>query len=219
METTRCRLTALGATALLATAVSTASAGRLSLSSQTIRAVWSSIELRNEVSTLKCRLTIEGSFHARTIGKAAGSLVGLITRARAIQESCTNGTVAPINGTERYNGTTPPNTLPWHLTYESFQGTLPNISAVRLLLSRLRFGITISGLCIGQYGTAEDNVTLSGNREAGGTVTELVPVEMSNNLTLFRRDGGFFCPASWRITGRSLVTVLGARTNITVALI
>lgn len=213
-------LSTVAASLLLAAVVSTASAGRLSVSNQNIRATWASIEFNAEgLAVIRCPLTLEGSFHTRTIAKTARALIGAVTRAIVNQAGCSNGIGAPFNGTERYNGTTTPNTLPWHITYESFTGTLPNITAINLLLSRFRFGLRDSaGLCTGQYGTATDNITAAANREAAGGITTLVPVAGRNNATLERRDGGIFCP-NGRLVGTGNVTLLGTAARITVTLI
>ncbi|HEV7773686.1 MAG TPA: hypothetical protein VGO48_10415 [Conexibacter sp.] len=65
--------------AALATAVNAASARNLSTSNQNIRVVWREFSLTGGIEN-RCDLTLEGSFHYRTIIKAV-LLVGLITRA------------------------------------------------------------------------------------------------------------------------------------------
>ena len=147
------------------------------------------------------------------------ALIGTLTRASINQAGCTNGIFAAFNGTERYNGTTSPNTLPWHLTYESFKGVLPSIEAVNILLSRFRFGLRdSSGLCTGQYGTSTDNIASAANLGAGGAITSYIPITGRNTATLSRRDGGIACP-NLRLTGTGSVTVLGAATTVSITLI
>jgi len=211
---------ALAATVLLSAAVGSASARNLSINNQNLRITFSSLELSApEVATIRCKVTVEGSFHTRTITKVAGSLAGAITRSVVKQETCTNGSVASFNGVERYNGTTSPNSLPWHLTYESFTGTLPNITSLQVLFSRFRFGVTVSGICAGQYGTAEDNVTLAAAREAAGGITGATLVAGRNEATLFRRDTGISCPLSGAGGGSGTPMQLGATTRLTITLI
>jgi len=215
-------LTALTASLLLSAAVSTASANNLSTSNQNIRATWASLEFAaSRELVIRCQVTLEGSFHTRTITKTAGALIGAITKATVNQGACTGGTGSAFNGVERYNGTTSPNTLPWHIQYKSFAGTLPNISAINIALSRFRFGIRdSSSLCTGQYGTAEDSVTASAARElATGAITELTPVEGENSVHLSRRDGGLLCPSPSTMKGVGQVMLLGATTRITITLI
>jgi hypothetical protein len=92
-------LATAAATLLLATAITTASARNLSISEQSFRVTFSSLELVTELVTIRCRVTLEGSFHTRTIAKVPGSLVGAISRA-TVAHPCTNGEAWADNGTE-----------------------------------------------------------------------------------------------------------------------
>ena len=190
---------------LLAFAITTASARSLSVSNQNIRVTWSSLEFSGAV-TLRCRVTLEGSFHSRTIVKVARTLIGAITRANVDEANCTNANFRPRN-----------ETLPWHLTYEGFAGTLPNITAIFLLISRFRFNFVFPGLCTGDYGIATDNITGRANLNASREVTELEPVSGRSRATL--TSGSVFCPASFTFTGRGTVTLLGTTTRIRITLI
>ena len=210
--------TVVAATLLLAVAVGSTSARSLSTSSQQFRVTWRVLELGSEV-LIRCPVTMEGSFVSRTIGKVARSLVGAITRVSVKQEACTGGTVAAFNGVESYNGSTTTNTLPWHVSYESFTGTLPNITALNLLFGRFRFGTRdAGGICTGQYGMPEDNIVFSLAREAGGRITAIEPVAGSNIFNLLRTDAGI-CRALLRMIGSGGVTQLNSTTGITVTLI
>ena len=198
-------LTALMAALLLASAISTASARSLSVSNQNFRITWSSLEFQSLI-IVRCRVTLEGSFHSRTIVKMARTLIGAITRATVDELDCTNGNGRPRN-----------ETLPWHVTYEGFAGTLPNITAVFVLLSRLRFLLTVPGSCTGEYGIATDNITGRATLNASREITELEPVTGRNTSTL--HSGTVFCPGSGRFGGRGTVTLLGTTTRIRVTLI
>jgi hypothetical protein len=214
-------IAALTATLLLACAVSSASARSLSVSNQSIRVTWARLEFAEALVTIRCQVTLEGSFHTQTIAKIVGSLVGYVTRAIMNQSACTNGRGAVFNGTEAYNGGTAPNTLPWHLTYESFQGSLPNITALQALVTGFRTGIEASG-CVAQYGAATDNITASANREASGGLTSLSPVAGRNGLTKIREDNDPFniCPGSASMVGTSTsLSVLSSTTRLTITLI
>src|SRR5436853_5582788 len=112
-------LTALVAALLLSAAVTTASARTLSASTQNIRVTWRSLEFVSPVVTVRCQITLEGSFHSRTIAKIERSLIGHVTRVTVKTESCTNG-----------QPTAETSSLPWHITYEGFRGTLPRIEEV-----------------------------------------------------------------------------------------
>ncbi len=221
------RLVGLLAGLLLAIGVTTASAGRIESSTQNVRLVWSSLEFASTLVTVRCKLTLEGSFHSRTIQKVERTLIGAVTRAIMQAASCTNGKGWTENGVEVAPLGTLANTLPWHITYESFNGTLPAITAVNLLVSRFRLVAEVRGAfgetCIGRYGTATDNITGKANREAGGVITSLTPVEGRNTLNLVNQLGTDpICPASGRFRtpatdGR--VTVLGSANTIVISLI
>lgn len=71
---------------------------------------------------------MEGTFHYRTIVKVERSLIGYVTRA-IFGRPCTGfGEMWEYNGTEG-SLTSNVNSLPWHFTYDGFNGTLPNISS------------------------------------------------------------------------------------------
>jgi len=215
-------LAALVASLLLSTAISTASARSLALTNQNFRETWTSFDVSTGFN-VRCPVTLEGSFHYRTIVKNPRSLIGLVTRAISNASACIEGRLSVFNGVERYNGITPPNTLPWHVTYEGFTGTLPIISTQLILLDGMRFGCEGLGCAI-QIGNETDNVTDSQAREAGGSITTVTPVEGRNELTVIRTDRDPFglCPrpgARGRLRGVGEVFLLGTNTRIRVTLI
>lgn len=214
-------LAALAASLLLAASLSTASARKFSVSNNLIRFTWSSLEFSGEeIAVIRCPVTLEGSLHSRTIVKAERSLIGAITSGRVKQSSCTNGIAAVLNGTEPYNGGTSANALPWHVTYESFNGILPDITSVRILFARFLFGIRDNlGLCTARYGITGDNVTGTATLGAAGAITSLTPAEARNIASLLRADAGMFCPAIVTLRGSGQVMVLNTTTRISVTLI
>ncbi len=219
---TKLGLTALMAAIMLSSAIANASARSLSVSEQSFRATWASLELSYNGATIRCRVTLEGSFHSRTIAKVTRSLIGAITRA-TFGHPCTGGEYWADNGTEAEPLGTAPNKLPWHLTYESFTGTLPAISAVNFLLSRVSFvlRVTVLGLtCEGRYGRAEDNIILVGAREAGGGITSLTPSATVNRISLVEQLGSpGVCATSQSIGGAGTMVNLSTGARITVTLI
>jgi hypothetical protein len=208
-------MTALTAAFLLATSVGVASARNLSVSNQNFRIVWRELIFGEFVN---CEVTLEGSFHYRTIVKRERALIGLVTRA-TVRHPCVSNEGWADNGTEEFLGRRTINSLPWHLTYETFLGTLPNITGIRLLLRAPSFVVNIGGLCLARYGLAEDNLSALATVAAGviGTVT---PVAGANSATLREVFSGAFCPARGALTGTSRrVTLLGTETAITIRLI
>jgi hypothetical protein len=131
-------LAALVAAASLATAVSTAGARRIEFSENHIRAVWTAAERARFIDAggtyaIECQLTVEGSFHSRTLSKVSGQLIGFITVAEAPLTCFAGGEIAILNGVEPLpGGEAAPNTLPWHIRYDSFRGALPRIEGIRI---------------------------------------------------------------------------------------
>jgi hypothetical protein len=190
-----------GATVLLGALVATASAGRLSTSSQELRATFAPLEFSGGFGTTRCPLTLEGSFHQRTTSKAAGSLVGYLTRATA--GACSQGSVTVLT-----------ETLPWHIRYASFSGTLPNITSVTANIVGSAFRVREPGgvTCLARSTEAEPT-SVTFNREASGALTTAV---VSGAI----RVGAECFGATGTIAGTSnSLTVASATTRITVTLI
>lgn len=213
-------LAALASAILLASFVSTASARNLSTSDRLWRASWNSLEFVGTV-TIRCRVTLEGSFHSQTIAKVARSLIGSVTRV-TVAHPCTNGEAWADNGTETQPLGRAPNRLPFHLTYENFTGRLPNIETIGLLLSRASFVLeaTVLGFnCRGRYGRAEDNISATAARDAAtGGITSITPVEGSATANLVEQLGrNAICPASGRFRASS-GAVIGTNTGRTLTI-
>ncbi len=206
----RLLLTSLAATAILATAVSTATASRFSVSNQQFRAVWANLEFGNTAvaGTIRCPVTLEGSFHSRTIPKQQGLLVGYVTRALVSNPVCTGGRATVLS-----------ELLPWHLTYQSFTGTLPNITGVTLNLIRAGFIVELGGnSCLALTTTASParGIVIPG---PGGGITGLRADE-SVNIPLRNGPGGVLCAlANGRFIGTARVTLQGNNNAISITLI
>jgi hypothetical protein len=117
MKILKLLLVAAGASVLLGTLVSSASARNLSFSNQSIRASFREVIYNGPFGNISCQLTMEGSLHSRTMAKVSGSLIGYITRVRI--GPCTTGTATILM-----------ETVPWHMRYHGFSGTLPNITSI-----------------------------------------------------------------------------------------
>ncbi|HZV73419.1 MAG TPA: hypothetical protein VFF79_06865 [Conexibacter sp.] len=208
-------LTALSAAVMLAALVGTASANRLSVSESTLRAVWpeeSKLNFSNTAGGLEisCSVTLEGSFHSRSIVKTRGSLIGYITRAivgpvaNCVKNNVTNVQVLTAS-------------LPWHVRYDSFTGTLPAITGVRLQLVGAAFLLTAFGASCLYRSTPEQPAFGIANREAGGTITGL---QAENGSEIPLASGGILCPASGTFNGTATrVTKLGETATIRLTLI
>jgi len=207
---TKLLLASLTATAILAMAVSSATAAHLSVSNQNFRTTWTSLRFSAGGSIVLCPVTLEGSFHSATIAKTAGLLIGYITRASV------NGTEPPcVGGT----ATVRTETLPWHIRYRSFTGTLPNISGVVVGLIGASFRVQPSG-------SLACNATTEATHPAVGTINVNTTTHVAESLTpdpnaRIPLESGF-CPFAGEgafSEASQTLTVLGSTTRITVTLI
>lgn len=204
-RTARYFTAAATALALLAALAASSSARSFSTTSQTLRTTFTRLEFTNELGfgTVSCLLTLEGSFHSRTIAKTA-ELIGAITRVD-VRRPCTGGEGIPRT-----------ETLPWHVTYSGFVGALPNITGLIALLSRIRLDISLPGTCDGEYGSATDNIRGTVTREAGGALTTNEP--SGDRISLIRTNSGI-CPSRSGFRGNASLTALNSASRITITLI
>jgi hypothetical protein len=143
-------LVALAAALLMALSASTSSARNISISRPELwNAQWSQVRLQSGGTTAAaCDVTLEGSFHYRTLLKVREALIGYVTR--AIMNNCREGSATILT-----------TNLPWHIKYHSFEGTLPDILAIRvlLLLEELRIHERIFGTeCLKRTTNTEPDV-------------------------------------------------------------
>jgi hypothetical protein len=190
----------VGASVLLGSLVSVASARNFSHSNTGIRATFRSVEFGGGFGTTRCDLTLEGSLHSRTLPKVLRSLIGYITRA-ILQKPCLVGDATILTAT-----------LPWHTTYAGFSGTLPNIQSIVTNTIGSSFSAiepAFGFACLSRT-TTESPATGTYNREAGGALTTAI-------------IGGTIptsCGLNGRLSGTSsTLTLLGTTARITVTLI
>lgn len=212
------------ATAALAASVHGASARNLSISNQSIRAVWAPVTVIIPESALEftCLMTLEGSFHSSTIAKVNDALIGYITRAIVGHPCAGAGEMWVHNGTEAPLGNVRATSLPWHMTYRGFTGTLPTITEVRVLLRGIRttayWRVGEITLCLANFGNAEESIVSEWKIGAGGRVIAvqflaqpLVRRETFNMLS---------CQPNIRWNSSATqVTLLNAATPISITLI
>jgi hypothetical protein len=209
---TRILLTTLTATIILATNITTATAQRLSISNPRIRIVWGALELSNSITanTVRCAVTLEGSFHSRTIVKVRELLVGYITRANIQNTQCTGGRATVLQ-----------EKLPWHLTYQSFRGTLPRITEVLMNLIRAGFLIEIPGVnnCQSVSSLANPMRGIANLNITTGQI-EGMRVDENARIPLTNAPGGFACGlGSGTFRGVGTETLLGTNCLIFITLI
>jgi hypothetical protein len=188
-----------------ALATGSASANRLSYSHQAFRITWASLTFSGSAGgpPITCAVTLEGSFHARTLTKTADALVAHITSGTV--GSCQEGAATILRSS-----------FPWHVQYVSFSGTLPSIGSIRhhLIGAGFQFEPGLGIVCLAQS-TQEEPAAGDATREAGGSITSLnansePPIPVS----------GALCPESGRFTGSGEVFVQGSTTQrVTLSLI
>jgi hypothetical protein len=160
MKLSKLLLAVVGATVLLGALVSSASAGRLSASTQTIRATWANMTFTGPFGTTECEVTLAGSLHTRTITKTRGALIGFINRAE-LRTPCRRGAATILR-----------ETLPWHVQYDSFAGTLPRITAISTRVIGASFQINEGFICLARTTAATPAIGVF-NREAAGRITNV----------------------------------------------
>jgi len=203
----RLLLAALLPALVLSIVASSATATRLSFSERGFRVAWNPVRVTFAGFTAtNCNVTLEGSLHTASIAKVARALLGYVTRASV--SSCNSEASVTVLS----------ESLPWHVQYASFAGTLPNISSVRLRLvgASLR-GSFSGGSCLAR--TEENRPAIFNvNRNEAGVITS---VSWEERTTIPVTGGGFCSPVSGlglQATSTS-VTGLGNTRAITLTLI
>lgn len=196
--------TCLGAAIVLMTAVSVASANRLLVSNKEMRIVWRPLTVETIGEAVRCDVTLEAEFHSTTIHKVSPALVGNVTRASV--SNCTEGTATMLT-----------ETLPWHVTYKGFEGSLPRPTLVSFSVINASFRVDPPGLpaCLGRT-TTTNPATGEFLIEPNGLVTSLA-ADASAQIPL---SGGFGCGLfQGRFLGTARVTNLSGTQNIAIRLI
>jgi len=207
LKHSRLLLVVIGAAVTLGALVGTASANRLSTTNRNIRATWAQMVFEGAFEqTVVCPVTLEGSLHSNVIAKTAGALVGFISRGTVNSNNCTGGNATILQAS-----------LPWHVRYASFAGTLPNITSITTNIIGAQFRVLSSAgaSCLFTTSTTQP-ASGTFNRAAGGALTS---VDVAGRIT--SNEG---CLLGFRTTGvlggrSTTLTLLGAATAITVTLI
>jgi hypothetical protein len=209
MVTPRITATTLAAVLLLAVSVASASANKLSISGQSFRMAWTSMQISGEEleeERTTCGVTLEGSFHSRTVAKVAGALIGYITRATA--GNCTVGEATMLT-----------ETLPWHVMYESFTGTLPAITSARFGITGLTMLIVGGPLrrCLYRFPPAAPGGVIA--NLTGGAVTSIRIDEARRHELFESRLTIRMCRPRLGAQGSGTMTTPGTTTKLTITLI
>jgi hypothetical protein len=208
-------IAALIAACALAAIVGTANARRLALSENHILAHFRALTFEGGIGPqIVCAVSIEGSFHSRTLEKIARSLIGYISEVR-VKRPCTGGEAWARTTQE---GRTP-ESLPWHILYERFIGALPRIEGIELTLDNAAFLVSIPGIgdCLFKATPTSPMRGIVNREVATGRVTGL-RVNSASAIPLNVRLTGI-CPSQGTLAGEAIVgTQVGYR-EITVTLV
>lgn len=179
----RASLIALVVAAGLVSHAASALAIKLALGEGTFRVAWTAMRFTVSTASVSCNLTLEGSLHSRTLSKVERALVGHVTRASVA--GCSGGSATVLT-----------ETLPWHIQYGSFAGTLPNITSVslRLIGASVRVSLREFGelTCLARTEANSPGVVIASRNEAGNIASmrldETAAISMSpEGCNLFGR--------------------------------
>jgi hypothetical protein len=179
----------VAAAALLGLGATTASASRgVTIPGGAITATGGSIVFSGSVANITCRVTLTGTLNT-SITKTAGASVGSVTG------GSTTGCSSSLGGT----ATATVLEFPWPIRYNSFTGTLPNISSVLMTVGPAGFLILVDSIfgriaCLfrGSFG-----INSSGNPITTLTVQANQTAALVSRLALATID----CPRSGSLTG------------------
>jgi hypothetical protein len=201
MKICKLLLAAAGATMLLGALVSTASAGRLEISTKELSMMWRSVEFRLPFATPRCQVTLDSTLHERTMIKDLGTLMGYITR--AILGTCTGGTATILTST-----------LPWHVRYSDFEGTLPEITSIIVHVIGASFRISGGGFtCLARSEANHPGVGTIHRNPATHLITEVgISGRMPTGAECFGQEGTFSSDSG-------IASVSNTNTSVSVSLI
>lgn len=210
----RIALCALTTTLVLAAAVSGAGARRIELSNQRFRIIWNPLQFSNTGIGFStgCPVTLEGSFHSKTLSKVSGNLVGYVTRTYIQHPSCSPRFVNFLSGAPEAE----PSTLPWHVRYDSFSGTLPSITQLDFQIINFEVDIELNGTTCLFGSTPARPFFLLVTIGAGGILEKAIP---TNAMIPRNGSNALLCPTEIEISGRGNITLLGNENAITVRLV
>lgn len=167
----------IAAIALLGMAVSAASARRFQIPNWEMgfKISWRPMTVIAGGNEIRCPVILEGEYLVHEFTKIAGTRIAKVTEART--GVCERGRLILKR-----------ETLPWERTYQSFRGTLPNITGIRFRTIGIGFQVENGMMeCTGRT-TAER----PGSDIALVTSGEVTGDEAESGATI-ETSGGFFC--------------------------
>lgn len=201
-------MSALVAGLVLLVATSVAGAATIAVGPNAVRAAWSPMTFTVNGATIRCPVTLEGSFHSLTFSPVAGAPIGYISRASAASASCTGGRATLLA-----------ETLPWRVQYESSVGTLPEITGIRLKVLGVALRGEASELnCL--YKSTEAS-PLRATLEVRANTVEVTGLRLDESASIPLVTREFFCSigGNGRAAGTARVTEAGTTTQADLAVV
>lgn len=196
-------LAALTAALALGAILGSASASKIALSERAWRATFSRFVFSAISKEVACPVTLEGSFHEKTITKTFGSQIGYITRTNTNLFNCTGGDFILLE-----------ETLPWNITYDSFTGTLPQIGFV--IMRFVNFAVRVSEfaglLCLYRTSAGEPIKARLGRLSTGTANVGFLTEGRIRPVT-------FGCPEAAHVSSSSPITRAGETAVISITLV
>jgi len=162
MRFTKLVLATTGIVVALGLLASAASAGEFEFSEVRLRATWARMNFTGGFGAVECEVVLEKELHTRGVPKVRESLIAFVRVANVIR--CARGGATALR-----------ETLPWHVRYESFTGTLPAIRSVETRIVGFAFKIREPAFgveCLFRS-TAANPVLLTYGLEAAGAITSV----------------------------------------------
>jgi hypothetical protein len=209
---TRSKLVLAGLTVALAfgALVSASSANRLAITARQWQATWNKMRFIGFV-TIECHVTLEGSFHSRTISKVLEALIGYITRVTIDSTNCTNGSARGLT-----------ETLPWHVRYGGFSGTLPIITNINQRVVGGAFLVQVAGIAPSKClytSTAASPYKGIVNRNTATGVASSFRLDETAAIPFTSGTSSFACGNSSRLEGTTTGLFEPPASSITITLV
>jgi hypothetical protein len=162
MKLSKLLLAVIGASVLLGSLVASSSARTLSSNSNNLSATWSTMNFSGGFGTVECEVVLSGT-NQSTNNKTVNAAIGSITAANV--PACRRGGATILR-----------ETLPWTVTYRSFAGTLPNITAIATNVLGASFRMrepTFGATCLARSSAASPNIGTYNRNTTTGAITSV----------------------------------------------
>jgi hypothetical protein len=141
---------------------------------------WSPLRLEAAEAAISCFVTFEGSFERSSYAKVAGTRIGRVTEAIVANGGCESGHMTILR-----------ETLPWEVAYNSFTGTLPVITSLRLNIYRASITAEAGAFSCLFRNEVNRPFRAIGEMASGGAVTSF----RADETAAIETTGGFLCEA------------------------